>query len=206
LPDLKVEIAEALAGISLPVTAQQLDQFERYLRLLDKWNHAYNLTAVRDIHEMVDRHLVDSLSIAPYLEGERLIDIGSGAGLPGIPLAILYPEKTIHLLDSNQKKGRFLIQVKHELGLANVTVVTGRAEGFQPERRFDGVISRAFAELKTMLEVSAHLCCPSGKFYAMKGQYPAGELQGVEKPYKVRAIHWPGNRTERHLVIISQEP
>ena len=151
---------------------------------------------------MLDRHLTDSLSIAPYIEVDRLIDVGTGPGLPGIPLAILYPEKHFHLLDSNGKKTRFLQQSKLELGLGNIEVINDRVERVNIEPKLDGVLSRAFTTLEDMLEKSEHLCAQGGQFYAMKGLWPEDELQPVEKPYKVHSLNWPGNDTERHLVVI----
>ncbi len=200
--DLRSGIKRALSFFELEATDKQLEFFNRYLNLLNKWNKAYNLTAVRDIHEMLNRHLTDSLSVAPFIEIDRLIDVGTGPGLPGIPLAILYPEKNFHLLDSNGKKTRFLQQVKLELGLDNIEVINDRVERVNIDPQFDGVLSRAFTTLEDMLEKSEHLCAQGGQFYAMKGLWPEDELQPVEKPYKVHALNWPGNDTERHLVVI----
>ena len=175
------------------------------INLLDKWNKAYNLSAIRNIHEMLDRHLIDSLSIAKAIEGERFIDVGTGPGLPGIPLAIFYPDKQFSLLDSNGKKTRFLQQAKMELGLANIEVFNERVEEHQTDKPYDGVLSRAFASLQDMLDGAGHLCAENGHYYAMKGLYPEMELQAISKPYKVQAITWSGNEVERHLVVISQQ-
>jgi 16S rRNA (guanine527-N7)-methyltransferase len=151
---------------------------------------------------MLDRHLIDSLSIAEFIQGDNLIDVGTGPGLPGIPLAILWPEKKFHLLDSNGKKTRFLNQAKSELALSNITVVNQRVEQFRPELEFDAVLSRAFASLEDMLEGTAHLCKKDGYFFAMKGVFPEIELQGIKKPYKVQPIQWLTDDVERHLVSI----
>ena len=202
--DLTARIRQGLQYFDLKASDEQIDLWNRYINLLNKWNKAYNLTAVRNIDEMLNRHLIDSLSIANLVKGEKLIDVGTGPGLPGIPLAIFYPEKSFHLLDSNGKKTRFLQQAKLELMLDNVTVINDRVENVQLKPKFDGVLSRAFTTLEDMLAKTAHLCDSSGHFYAMKGIWPETELQAVSKPYKVHALDWPGNDTERHLVIIEQ--
>lgn len=204
MPDFIKKVSDSLSLIHIHATPEQIELFAAYLLLLKKWNKAYNLTAVRDLHEMLERHLLDSLSIAPFLSGKRFIDVGTGAGLPGIPLAILNPQNHYTLLDSNGKKTRFLEQVKLQLKLDNVTVVNTRVENLQVEEKFDGVLSRAFASLDDMLQGSDHLCKKDGHFFAMKGLVPETQLQAINKPYKVLPITWPGNDSERHLIIISQ--
>ena len=173
-----------------------------YLELMIKWNRAYNLTAVRDPQNMVTRHLLDSLSIAPYVTGQRLIDVGTGGGLPGVPLSILFPEREFHLLDSNGKKMRFLFQVKTALRLDNMTVHQARVESFN-EGPFDAVLSRAFASLADMVNGCRHLLAPGGHFIAMKGAYPETELAAVADRCQLQAAHpleVPGLGEERHLV------
>lgn len=173
-----------------------------YLELMIKWNRAYNLTAVRDPQNMVTRHLLDSLSIAPYVTGQRLIDVGTGGGLPGVPLSILFPEREFHLLDSNGKKTRFLFQVKTALRLDNMTVHQARVESFN-EGPFDAVLSRAFASLADMVNGCRHLLAPGGHFIAMKGAYPETELAAVADRCQLQAVHpleVPGLGEERHLV------
>ncbi len=204
MPDLRNDIVKNLKKIDLLITEEKIEKLNYFLNLLHKWNKAYNLTSVRDINEMLEKHIVDSLSIVKYIEGERLIDIGTGPGLPGIPLAILFPEKFFVLLDSNGKKTRFLQQAKTELGLTNIEIINDRAEQYKPCILFDEILSRAFSSLEEMLTNTEHLCKDGGRFLAMKGQYPETELQAVKKPYKVQAIEWPDNQAERHLVIISQ--
>ena len=174
-----------------------------YLELLVKWNRAYNLTAVRDPRQMVTRHLLDSLAVAPHLRGRRLLDVGTGAGLPGIPLSILFPEREFHLLDSNGKKTRFLFQVKTALGLDNMTVHQARVESFQCDPAFDAVLSRAFASLEDMVSGCRHLLADEGHFLAMKGAYPGEELAAVEQWCSVEGVYElavPGLHEQRHLV------
>ncbi|MGH1373052.1 MAG: 16S rRNA (guanine(527)-N(7))-methyltransferase RsmG [Cellvibrionaceae bacterium] len=182
--------------------AQLLD----YIQLFHKWNKTYNLSAIRDIESQVDRHLLDSLSVVPYIEADHMIDVGTGGGLPGIPLAIMFPQKNFTLLDSAGKKTRFLFQVKTQLKLDNVQVENRRVESFQPERLFDAVISRAFASLKDMTDGCQHLLADGGVFYAMKGIYPTDELSEVEKNYKVSdsyPLQIPREDGERHLLVLT---
>lgn len=169
-----------------------------------KWNKVYNLTAVRDPVQMVTRHLLDSLSIAPWCVGQRLIDVGTGAGLPGIPLAILYPGKEIHLLDSNSKKTRFLVQVKSALGLNNIYVHHARVESFVPPERYDAVLSRAFASLEDMVGSCEHLLCESGQFLAMKGVLPESGIASLaDYAADVHELTVPDLDEQRHLIILS---
>lgn len=186
---------------------EKLDKLLQYHALLVKWNKAFNLTAVRDPLEMVTRHLTDSLSVLPYIDVERLIDVGSGPGLPGIPLAICRPDLPITLLDSNIKKSRFQFQAKAELGLENVDVVHERVEKFIPEQPFDGVISRAFASIQDMLHWTEHLCSDEGIFLAMKGMYPVDELEQLPEQIKLRQnirLNVPDTEGERHLLILGR--
>lgn len=206
-PDLDSELQDILRrgcdtlGVAETpaVQARLLD----YLALLVKWNKAYNLTAVRDPRQMVVKHLLDSLAIAPYVRGGRLIDVGTGGGLPGVPLSIVFPEREFHLLDSNGKKTRFLFQVKTALGLDNMTVHQARVESFQCEPAFDTVLSRAFASLQDMVSGCRHLLAENGRFLAMKGAYPREEVDTIEHWCAVEAVHSltvPGLDEQRHLV------
>ncbi|MFB9886065.1 16S rRNA (guanine(527)-N(7))-methyltransferase RsmG [Balneatrix alpica] len=201
------ELATGLTALKVVASAEQQQQLLDYLDLLIKWNQAYNLTAVRDPREMVSRHLLDSLSVHPYLQGQRLIDVGTGAGLPGIPLAILNPDKAFSLLDSNGKRTRFLTQVKMTLGLQNVEVLNTRVESWQPPQPFDTVLSRAFASMQDMVKVTSHLLKPGGLFMAMKGLYPEQEIAALPASLQLEqalALQVPGCEAERHLVIVRQ--
>ncbi|MDS1119998.1 16S rRNA (guanine(527)-N(7))-methyltransferase RsmG [Klebsiella pneumoniae] len=192
------------AGISL--TDHQKNQLVAYVGLLDKWNKAYNLTSVRsDPNEMLVRHILDSIIVAPYLQGSRFIDVGTGPGLPGIPLAIVCPESHFTLLDSLGKRVRFLRQVQHELKLDNVTPVQSRVEAFPAEPPFDGVISRAFASLNDMVSWCHHLPAANGHFYALKGLAQKEEMESLPEGYdivEVIELHVPRLEGERHLVVI----
>ena len=187
-----------------PDSAQQESLLD-YLALLLKWNSAYNLTAVRDPAQMVTRHLLDSLAVAPHFSGEHVIDVGTGAGLPGVPLAIMFPGTRFALLDSNGKKTRFLFQVKTALRLDNMQMHHARVESFRPPELFDAVLSRAFASLADMVAGCRHLLAPAGRFLAMKGAYPEEELAALGPAWQVRAVHAlavPGLDEQRHLVEI----
>src|SRR5438445_5925919 len=156
-----------------------------YLELLRKWNRVYNLTAIRDLKESVLLHIIDSLTIRQYLHGMRVIDIGTGAGLPGIPLALTCPDKQFVLLDSNSKKTRFLTQVMCDLSLKNVDVVHARCEDYNPDIKFDSILSRAFASIEVMLETTQHLLAEQGQFLAMKGVYPTAEIKTISSPFEM---------------------
>ena len=203
---MKQEIQQGVAQLDPGVVCPEyvLENLSSYLQLLERWNKAYNLTSVRDPRQMVVRHILDSLAIANYLgDARRLIDVGTGAGLPGIPLALLYPEREFHLLDSNGKKTRFLFQVKTELGLNNVTVLHRRAQAHEDTQGYDCVISRAFASLNDMVDSCMHLCAVDGRFLAMKGIYPEQELAALGTRCQLVAAHKlqvPGLAEERHLI------
>ncbi|AJJ64334.1 16S rRNA (guanine(527)-N(7))-methyltransferase RsmG [Yersinia aldovae] len=192
------------AGIALP--DQQKYQLVGYVELLHKWNKAYNLTSVRDPMQMLVRHILDSIVVNPHLQGNRFIDVGTGPGLPGIPLAIVRPDAHFTLLDSLGKRVRFLRQVQHELGLTNIDPVQSRVEDFVAEPPFDGVISRAFASLQDMLSWCHHLPAkPEGCFYALKGVRPDDELATLPAGITLKAVirlQIPELEGERHLVIL----
>lgn len=197
-------LLQGVKPLQIELTDTQIDQLLAYHGLLVKWNKAYNLTAVRDPAAMIGRHLIDSLSVLPWIGEGRLLDVGSGPGLPGIPLAICRPDLQVTTLDSNGKKTRFQVQVKAELGLDNLQVINGRVEAVE-EPPFDMVISRAFASLQDMLDLSGHLCAPSGVFLAMKGLYPDSEIEQIPSGYTLKESHrleLPVSDGERHLLVL----
>ncbi|MFA5959046.1 MAG: 16S rRNA (guanine(527)-N(7))-methyltransferase RsmG [Tatlockia sp.] len=179
-----------------------IEPFIQYILLLDKWNQAYNLTAVRDKETMITRHILDSLAILPWLKGPKILDVGSGAGLPGIPIALAKPDFELVLLDSNGKKVRFLQEVVRRLKLTQVSVIQSRAESYHPSFVFDTVTSRAFSDLSQMLQWTNHLLGTHGVWLAMKGRYPETELLHLNKPYRVNQYTVPGLDSERCAVII----
>lgn len=208
MADEREQLETGLAQLALSLDDRQIEQLLAYLALLLKWNRAYNLTAIRDPGEMVAKHLLDSLSIAPYIHGQRFLDVGTGAGLPGIPLAICFPDKRFELLDSNGKKTRFLQQAIAELALTNCAVHRSRIEGSGLGAEFDGILSRAFASLSDMAQACGPLLNSTGVLLAMKGQYPAQELSQLPKPYIVKGSHAlavPGLGGERHLLVLSRD-
>ena len=194
-----------IAKTDLEVSFSQRDALIEYVLLINKWNKAYNLTAVRDVKEMVVKHIMDSIMVMPYVTGQQCIDVGTGPGLPGIPLAIMCPDKQFTLLDTLGKRVRFLNQVVYALGLTNVTPVQARVEEYTENNEFDVVISRAFASLKDMLHWCAHLIHSKGEFLALKGQDPVEEINECQDEYKVSskyALTIPSLNAERHVLII----
>lgn len=187
------------------IPEHQLQQLDQFLALLSKWNKIYNLTSITKPEEMVTHHLLDSLSISPYLHGDKLIDVGTGGGLPGIPLAITSPGKNFTLLDSNSKKTRFCQQAVAELGLKNVRVVHSRVADYQLGENFDSIISRAFTSLEEMLGQCQHLLAEDGMFLAMKGKAPKSELAELPKQFHAQVIKLevPSLEAERCLVCIT---
>ncbi|WP_051347081.1 16S rRNA (guanine(527)-N(7))-methyltransferase RsmG [Thiomicrorhabdus chilensis] len=205
---LKPQLEAGIKALQLTLPAQAVDQLMAYLTLLEKWNKVYNLTAIRDPQEMLVKHLLDSLAIVPHIEGQRLIDVGTGGGLPGIPLAICFPDREVDLLDSNSKKTRFLIQAKAELGLENTQVFHQRVETYQPAERYDGVVSRAFASLEDMMHWTAHLLKPDGFWWAMKAQKDFedySKLPGLVKIEAMIDLQIPGLDAQRMLIKASQQ-
>ncbi|MBD0788740.1 16S rRNA (guanine(527)-N(7))-methyltransferase RsmG [Vibrio sp. Y2-5] len=207
--DLRAKLDSLIAKTDLDVSEKQREQLLGYVGLLNKWNKAYNLTSVRDPADMLVKHILDSIVVSPYLDGERFIDVGTGPGLPGIPLAIMNPDKNFVLLDSLGKRIRFIKQVLHELGLANVVPVQSRVEEFDPEGGFDAVLSRAFASMSDMVEWCQHLPrANSGVFFALKGQLPQEEISLLPEwcsVTDVKALKVPELEGERHLVILSRK-
>ena len=176
-----------------------------YLLLLQKWNQAYNLTAIRDMNSMITLHILDSLAILPWVHGTRLLDVGTGAGLPGIPLALARPDLQVVLLDSNGKKVRFLQEVKRALALNNVDIVQTRVENYHPTHGFDTVTSRAFSDLQQMLTNTEHLIAQNGIWLAMKGRYPQAELVNMTRPYLIQQYTVEGLDGERCCVIVQHK-
>ena len=202
---LRQRLDAGVAALHIDLPAGARETLLAYVALLARWNAAYNLSAVREPAAMVTRHLLDSLSVLPYVQGTTLADLGSGAGLPGIPLAIAAPGRRVTLVDSNGKKARFLRAAVRELGLANVAVIEARVEN--AEGTFDCVTARAFASLADMLAGGGHLLAPDGRWLALKGRMPEDELAALPEGFRVEAVHplaVPGLDAARHLVIISR--
>jgi len=196
--------------IGIEINDFQVEQLIKYLELLIKWNKTYNLTAIRDPKEMLTKHLIDSLSIAPHIlnkKNHNILDVGTGPGLPGIPMSILYPEIDFLLLDSNGKKTRFLTQCKIMLGLKNIQVFNGRVEEANVEIKFDQILSRAFTSLGNMVDLCAHLLADKGQFLAMKGIAPESEADDISSDFEIREsiqLCVPGCDDQRHLIIIER--
>lgn len=200
------QLAAGAAALGLSLDVPQQQQMLDFILLLHQWNQLFNLTGVKEPGEMITRHLLDSLTLLPLLQGRRVLDLGTGAGLPGIPLAIASPSHEFTLLDSHQKKQRFVSQVITDLGLPNVRVATIRAEHYRPESPFDTLVVRAFASLSGILSLSRPLLqARTGLLIAMKGRYPKDEIEQVGKDWRIEGILpvWvPGMEAERHLVLL----
>ncbi len=209
MANLELQLTDKLKTLlkqtALSVTEQQQQQLVKLVLLIDKWNKAYNLTSVRDPQEMLVKHILDSIVVSPYLQGNRFIDVGTGPGLPGLPLAIVNPQKQFVLLDSLGKRISFIRNAIRELGLTNVEPVLSRVEDYHPDHQFDGVLSRAFASLKDMTEWCYHLPKSDGLFYALKGLYHEEEVKELNPQFKVKNViklEVPELTGERHLVIL----
>ncbi|MDL0432920.1 16S rRNA (guanine(527)-N(7))-methyltransferase RsmG [Marinobacter sp. TBZ242] len=202
------QLAQGLADLNLELDQASQQQLLAFLALLNKWNRAYNLTAVREPREMVSRQLLDSLSILPFITADHLLDVGAGGGLPGIPLAIALPHKRFTLLDSNSKKTRFLTQCVLELGLKNVEIIHGRAESCDPAIQYRQISSRAFTALENIVAWCGHLLADGGEFLAMKGQFPDDEVAALPAGWQLRSRHSlsvPGSDGDRHLLVIGRD-
>lgn len=188
-------------NIAQPVQQKLLD----YLALLAKWNKVHNLTAVRDAEDMVTLHLLDSLAILPHITGNRLLDVGSGAGLPGIPIALTRPEVQVTVLDSSHKKTTFLRQAKAELGLDNLQVICSRVEQYQPAEKFQLIVSRAFSDLAEFVKLTSNLIAEHGVWLAMKGVHPYDEIAQLDgMQTEVLPLQVPGLDAQRHLVVLKK--
>lgn len=206
---LRHKLDQLISQTTLEVSELQRTQLIRYVEMLNKWNKAYNLTSVRDPIDMLVKHILDSIVVSTHLQGKRFIDVGTGPGLPGIPLSIMLPDCEFFLLDSLGKRVRFIKQVAHELGLKNITPVQSRVEEFQPDEKFDGVLSRAFASMTDMVEWCHHLPkSDSGVFLALKGVHPHNEIEQLPDWCLVREViplSVPELEGERHLVVLSRK-
>jgi len=202
LKQIERSLLQGMKGLGLDFPCDRLLQ---YLSLLYKWNQAYNLTAVRDMDSMVTRHLLDSLAILPWVRGPRVLDVGTGPGLPGVPLALANPGLQVVLLDSNGKKIRFLQEVKRALVLDNIEIVQTRVENYLPTQAFDTVTSRAFSDLQHMLNCTHHLIAADGTWLAMKGRHPEAELASIDRRYQIEPYTVAGIDGERCCVIIENK-
>ncbi|MCX2961757.1 16S rRNA (guanine(527)-N(7))-methyltransferase RsmG [Rodentibacter caecimuris] len=202
---MKKRLDNLLAQAKIQLSEIQKQKLIDLVNLLDKWNKAYNLTSVRDPNEMLVKHILDSIVVSSYLQGDRFIDVGTGPGLPGLPLAIVNPDKQFVLLDSLGKRISFIRNAVRELKLTNVIPILSRVEEYQSEEKFDGVLSRAFASLKDMTDWCGHLPKENGYFYALKGIYQEGEVKAMDKRYTIQYVvelHVPELVGERHLIIL----
>ena len=204
---IRAQLDTGLEELGLPLSQVQKDKLLEYLALLLKWNTAFNLSGVKDASEMLSRHILDSLTLQPYMQGERVLDVGTGPGLPGVPLAICFPDKRFDLLDSNGKKSRFVFQAKIQLGLDNVTAQNVRIELYQPEAVIDVIVSRAFSSLRDFVDLTKHLVQPGRtRLVAMKGLYPEEELALLPEGFvvnKAQKVTVPGYTGERHIIELS---
>ena len=205
---LRHRLDDGLVKLGIDPDGPKREQLLQYVALLDKWNKVYNLTAVREPERMIGLHILDSLSLLPHLSAcSSIIDVGSGGGLPGIPLAIANPDLQVTMLDTIAKKTAFVQQAIGELGLKNAEVVTGRVENYIPTSKFDRVISRAFAELKDFVDGAGHLCTDAGAMLAMKGVYPHDEIGRLPAGFvaeEIIVLTVPGVDGQRHLVVIKK--
>jgi 16S rRNA (guanine527-N7)-methyltransferase len=195
------------AALGVPLTAEQRARLLRLVAELMEWNGRFNLTAIREPAEMVRKHLLDSLAVQPFLAGERIADVGTGPGFPGLPLAVVNPARRFTLLEATAKKARFVEHAAGALGLDNVEVVNSRAEAWKPRQPFDTVVCRALGKLHEFIRFAGHLCARDGRMLAMKGQYPEAELEAVPRGWRVVAVHRldvPGLDAERHLVELAR--
>lgn len=206
--DLFDALQAGVDQLGLSVSSDKQASMFDYLKLVEKWNRVYNLTAVRGKRKLLTRHLLDSLTVLPHLCGHRVLDIGTGAGLPGIPLALSAPELELVLLDSNAKRIRFLRQVVAELELGNVTLVQQRVQEYRSTQKFDTLVSRAFSSLAAMIESSGHLLSDDGCIIAMKGLWPGDETTTIPEGFHIERVidtHVPELNEQRHLVLCRRD-
>jgi 16S rRNA (guanine527-N7)-methyltransferase len=207
LPEARAALVDGARELGVALDDAQIERLLRLLDLVLEWNAKFNLTAIREPLDMVRKHLLDSLTVAPYVEGPFVVDVGTGAGFPGLPLAIAKPALRYTLVDSIQKKVRFVQHAAAELGLANVTAVAERAEKLHPEQRAATVVSRALAALPTFVAQAGHLAARRGRLLAMKGRMPADEIAALPRGWRheARPLRVPGLVDERTLVILERE-
>ncbi|HUW98213.1 MAG TPA: 16S rRNA (guanine(527)-N(7))-methyltransferase RsmG [Acidiferrobacter sp.] len=202
-------LEEGARELGLAASHATTERLLAYLEIMSRWNRTFNLTAIRDPEEMVTRHILDSLAVLPHIPAGTLLDVGSGAGLPGIPLALINPIRSVTLLDKSHKRVDFLTEVAAQLVLPNVTLVCQRVEDYRPARPFDVVIARAFASLHDIVTATDHLLAEHGVLIAMKGALPTEELAAIGPPFVVRAVHAmrvPGLAAKRHLLVLARAP
>lgn len=195
-------LQQGLNQLDISADENKIDSLLAFIKLIEKWNKAYNLTSVRKPEEMMRLHILDSLTVLPFIQGERVADIGTGAGFPGIPLAIFMPDVEFTLVDSNSKKTRFVQQAILELKLQNVNVIHSRVEKFHSEELFSTVIMRAFSSLQNIILLTEHLLQDQGVLLAMKGQKPESELNEISQSYSIIPLQVPGVEAERCLIRI----
>jgi 16S rRNA (guanine527-N7)-methyltransferase len=202
---LHAELLNQLSQNHFSINEITSKKIVEYVLLLHKWNQIHNLTSIRDPLQMLSKHIIDSLAISPYLQGPRILDVGTGAGLPGIPLALTHPHYRFALLDSNGKKTRFLTHVMQTLMINNVDIIPLRVEKYSPENCFNSIVSRAFSRLNEFLHKTRHLCCENGIFLAMKGQYPKEEINTLDIDFKLidtKSLQIAGLDEKRHVLIL----
>lgn len=202
---LHVDLHKQLSQNHLTLNDSIMAKLVDYLLLIEKWNQFHNLTSIRNPIQMVSKHILDSLSISPYLQGTRILDVGTGAGLPGIPLALAHPNYHFTLIDSNGKKTRFLTHVTQKLAISNIDIIQARIENFRVGICFDSIITRAFSTLTDFLEKTRHLICRRGIFLSMKGQYPKAEINNLDSRFTVTSVNpiqIRGLNEKRHIIIL----
>lgn len=199
---VQIKIQNGIETLGLKISDEKLSILLQFIELLIKWNKAYNLTSIRDIDSIVTKHILDSLSIVPYIKGHRILDVGTGAGFPGFPLALSLSDAQFVLLDSNGKKTRFLAYAVASLGITNIEVVQARVENYHPTTRFESIVVRAFSSIDNIIASTKDLIVPQGRLLIMKGAYPASELEKISDRVKVYPLLVPGLEEQRHLVCI----
>ncbi len=199
------QLSRGIQDLELNLTGLQQKVLIDYLEILVKWNKAYNLTAIKNLDEMVTHHLLDSLSIARFIKGKNILDVGTGAGFPGIPLAVCFPDKQFVLLDSNGKKIRFITQASYQLTITNVKLVQDRIENYKPNDCFNTITTRAFADLNTCINSTRHLLCDNGQLLMQKGMLPEDEIAEYQGSIISHSLSVPGMQKQRHLCIFNAQ-